>query len=208
MSAGAEAFAAQVNVSRETLERLETYDSLIRKWNKAINLVANSTLDDLWNRHFLDSAAAFSAVPTPSGRWVDLGSGGGFPGAVVAIMAAEVAPDLSVTCIEADIRKASFLRTLSVETGVPINVLSRRIEQAPPQNAQYLSARALAPLTQLLAHAEQHLDPTGTAIFLKGESWRQEVETALETYRFSVENIPSPTQHGAAILVIGGISRA
>lgn len=208
MNAEAEALSGIVDVSRETFDRLQSYANLIRKWNGTINLVSNATLGDLWTRHFLDSAAAFAAADVTGGRWVDLGSGGGFPGAVVAILAAEKAPDLKVTCIEADLRKATFLRTVSIETGVPIGILSRRIEQAPPQAAQVLSARALAPLGQLLGHAERHLSPDGIGVFLKGESWRSEVEDALETHRFSVENRPSPTNPGSAILVVGDIQRA
>ena len=94
MSAGESALKAHVDVSRETLDRLDIYAALIRKWNPTINLVAKSTLDDLWDRHFFDSAAAYTAANPKSGRWVDMGSGGGFPGAVVAILAAELAPEL------------------------------------------------------------------------------------------------------------------
>ena len=208
MRNGRAEFAAAFDVSRETLERLDTYESLIRKWNSTINLVSASTIDDIWTRHFHDSAAAFEVSPRRNGKWVDLGSGGGFPGAVAAIMAAEKTPELEFTCIETDLRKSAFLRTLSGATGVSIGVLSRRIEESPRQNAEVLSARALAPLPRLLSYAETHLGPDGRAIFLKGESWRKEVEEALETFRFSVENVPSPTNPGSAILVVGDISRA
>ncbi len=208
MSSDIAVWLSEMNVSRETLDRLRTYEALIRKWNKAINLVAPSTLDDLWNRHFQDSMSAFAACPINTGQWVDMGSGGGFPGAVVGIIAADIAPDIKVTCIETDQRKAAFLKTLSIETGVPINVLTQRIEDTPAQNADILSARALAPLNKLLGYAETHLSANGTAIFLKGATWRQEVKEALETFRFTVENKPSPTNPGSAILVIGDISRA
>ncbi|MDF0601278.1 16S rRNA (guanine(527)-N(7))-methyltransferase RsmG [Psychromarinibacter sp. C21-152] len=205
---GIEAFCDRVSVSRETLDKLSAYAALLEKWNPTINLVAASTLPELWTRHFLESAAAFEAANQSDGAWVDLGTGGGFPGAVVAILAQEKAPDLKVTCIEADLRKASFLRSLSATVGTPFHILSRRIEDAPPQQAQIVSARALAPLHRLLDHALRHLVPDGRAIFLKGESWRAEVEEALETFRFSVENRPSPTHPGSAILVVGDISRA
>lgn len=208
MSDEEQAFLSYLDVSRETLNRLGVYAELIRKWNKTINLVANSTIDDLWKRHFLDSAAVFQAAAPTEGTWVDLGSGGGFPGAVVAILAAEKRPDVTITCIEADVRKAAFLRTLSAETKVKFSVLSRRVEDTPPQKCRYLSARALSPLKVLLSHAERHLGAGGIAVFPKGENWRQEVEDALETYRFSVENKPSPTHPGSAILVVGDITRA
>ncbi len=208
MTNGREEFAAYTNVSRETLQRFDLYADLIKKWNRVINLVAPSTLDDLWTRHFLDSAALFKTVDVPDGKWVDLGSGGGFPGAVVAILASEKSTSLAVTCIESDVRKAAFLRTLSIETGVSFNVLSRRVEDTPAQNVDIVSARALAPLPKLLDYAIPHLKPGGKAVFLKGEHWQAEVEEALASHRFSVKNIPSPTNPKSAILVLGDISRA
>lgn len=202
---GLERFAA---VSRETTDRLNIYARLVAKWNGAINILGKSTEDEIWSRHFLESAAVFHAARCNQGRWLDLGSGGGFPGAVVAILAADVAPGLSVTCIEADIRKCAFLRTLSRETGVGFGVLSRRIEDVPPQKADMISARALAPLHRLLEHCDRHLAPGGRAVFPKGENWESEVSKALETWKFSVEKIPSPTKPGAVILTVGDIVRA
>ena len=207
MASDAIDFADRYGVSRETLDRLERYAELIVKWNRTINLVAKSTETELWSRHFVDSARAFTVAKTAIGSWLDLGSGGGFPGAVVAIMAAELAPDLSVTCIESDIRKASFLRTLSTTTGVPFGVLSRRIEEAPPHNANVVSARALSPLARLLEHADRHLANGGMAVFHKGETWREEIDKALETWDFSVEIHDSPTNPGSVLLTIGDLKR-
>ncbi len=203
-----QAFAEAWDVSRETLDRLERYEALIAKWNPAINLVARSTLDNIWTRHFADSAAAFAIAGLDRGKWVDLGSGGGFPGMVAAILAQEKAPEIQVICIESDIRKCEFLRTVARTLGLDVGVLSRRIEETPPQAAQVVSARALAPLPRLLDLAHRHLAPGGHAIFLKGANWRDEVETALETWRFAVENHPSPTSPDSAILRIGDIVRA
>jgi len=201
-----ENFQAHLDVSRETLDRLSQYEALVRKWNPTINLVAKSTLDDLWQRHFQDSAEVFLLAGVKTGKWVDLGSGGGFPGIVVAILARELAPDISVTCIESDLRKCEFMRTVSRAVGVPVGVISRRIEDVPPQNAAVVSARALAPLPRLMAYIERHLAPGGTALVHKGENWRQEVQTALDSWRFSVENHASPNHPNAAILKIRDIS--
>ncbi len=200
-------FAKRYGVSRETLDRLERYAELIIKWNRTINLVAKSTETEIWSRHFVDSAEAFVVGKSTSGSWLDMGSGGGFPGAVVAIVAADLAPDLAVTCIEADIRKASFLRTLSSTVDVPFGVLSRRIEETPPYNANVVSARALSPLTRLLEHAERHLADGGAAVFHKGETWQEEVNKALETWSFSVETHESPTNPGSVLLTIGDLKR-
>jgi 16S rRNA (guanine527-N7)-methyltransferase len=201
-------FAERFDVSRETLDRLDAYEALIRKWNPAINLVSKTTLDDLWARHFMDSAQTLNVTGAGHGRWVDLGSGGGFPGAVIALVAAEKAPDLSVTCIESDIRKCEFIRTVARTTGVPIKVMSRRIEEAPPQDAQYVSARALAPLSRLLSYVDRHLNAAGTAVLHKGEHWRAEVEDALESWRFSYENHPSPINPTSSILTVKDLARA
>ena len=202
-----ELFRVRFSVSRETTDRLSHYEDLIRKWNPTINLVAKSTLDEFWSRHFLDSAEVFSVANVKSGRWADLGSGGGFPGLVVAILAAELAPEISVTCVESDIRKCEFIRTVSRAVTVPVAVISRRIEDAPRQNAQVISARALAPLPRLIGYVERHLADGGVAVLHKGENWRQEVKTALESWRFSVEKHVNPGHPNSAILRIGDISR-
>lgn len=201
-------FQERFGVSRETIESLQAYAALIVKWNKVINLVAKSTVDDLWARHFVDSAEAFKASGATDGNWTDLGTGGGFPGMVAAIMAKELSPNIVVTCIESDIRKCEFLRTVSRATEVKVNILSRRIEESPPQNATVVSARALAPLSKLLGYVERHIANDGVAILLKGENWQGEVEAALETWTFSVENHKSLTHPDSVILKIGDLARA
>ena len=197
------------HVSRETRERLEIYAALLRKWNPRINLVARSTLDDLWTRHFEDSAQILDlAGPNPSGLWADLGSGGGFPGAVVAILAAARASNLSVACVESDQRKAAFLRTVSRETSVPFQILNARSEALPPLAATILSARALASLVELLFHAERHLAPGGTALFPKGVKYADELREAQNRWRFDCETATSSTDPNAVILKIGAVHRA
>ncbi|MDJ0827113.1 MAG: 16S rRNA (guanine(527)-N(7))-methyltransferase RsmG [Rhodobacter sp.] len=199
---------SNLNVSRETLDRLQVFSDLIRKWNQTINLIASSTLDQIWSRHIADSAAVFHAARVTDGSWVDLGAGAGLPGAVVAILANELAPALSVNCIESDVRKAAFIRTVARETGVPIGVITRRIEDAPPQFADIVSARALAPLPKLLEYCERHLKPGGRGVFPKGEAWQSEVSKALESWRFTVETQPSRTHPGSAVLIVGDVERA
>ena len=195
------------DVSRETSKRLAQFETLIRKWNPVINLVARSTLDDLRNRHFIDSAQIFDLAPVTARHWVDLGSGGGFPGMIVAILAACERQDLSVTLVESDQRKAAFLTTAARELGIPVRVLPARIETIPSLQADILSARALAPLDTLLAHAERHLAPGGTAIFPKGGNHQAEIDQALEHWTFSYQKEPSKTDASGVILIIGGISR-
>lgn len=199
---------APADVSRETAARLSAYAGLLRKWNPAINLVARSTLDDLEARHIADSAQLFDLAPPDARHWVDLGSGGGFPGLVIAILAAGRPHGLRVTLIESDQRKAAFLRTVARELGLDnVSVLDTRIEDTPPQRADVLSARALAPLAALLAFTERHLAPGGTALFPKGARADEELDAALASWRFEVQKIPSGTDPQAVILKIGGIAR-
>jgi 16S rRNA (guanine527-N7)-methyltransferase len=196
-----------LDVSRETLERLELYESLLRKWNPAINLVSRTTLSDAWSRHFVDSAQLLALAPVDAASWVDLGSGGGFPGLVIAILANELRPDLSVTLVESDQRKAAFLAEVARQIGVAVAVKAERAETLTPCNCDILSARALAPLKELLSLSMRHLKPGGVGLFLKGAQSGAELAEALETFRFTLQKIPSQTDPMAVILSVGGISR-
>jgi 16S rRNA (guanine527-N7)-methyltransferase len=195
------------NVSRETLQRLEHFRRLLEKWNRAINLISRAGTANVWHRHIEDSLQLFQIAAPSGGHWADLGSGGGLPGLVVAIVAIDHAPDLRVTLVESDQRKAAFLQAVIRETGCHATVLAERIESIKPLNANYLSARALAPLTTLLGYAQRHLAPGGTAILPKGATYQAEVDAALEHWRFSLKKHTSKTESEAVILTIRGISR-
>ena len=140
--------------------------------------------------------------------WVALGSGGGFPGLVVAILAQEMKPDLRVTLVESDLRKATFLRQASQALGVPVTVRTERIESLAPQNADVLSARALASLADLLGYAERHLRADGLAIFPKGARWAEELAQARTMWAFDPYSRQSLSEAEAAILEIRNIHRA
>lgn len=195
-------FISRCDVSRETLDMLEIYAELLKSWNRKINLVSPKTLDNLWTRHFLDSAQVFSHSG-PVSHWVDLGSGGGFPGAVVALLAG---PEQKTTLIESDQRKAAFLRNLARETS-GFEVIAARIEEVVPQEADCVSSRALAPLPELLSYVTRHLKPTGRALLPKGRNARAEMDQALEHWRFDCETYPSETDPEAVILSLGEIER-
>jgi 16S rRNA (guanine527-N7)-methyltransferase len=194
-----------MNVSRETQERLDIYLELLRKWSPKINLVSPASLKDAARRHFDDSLQIASLTPEGAKSWIDMGSGGGFPGAVVAIALA--GSGLEITLIESDQRKAAFLRTVSRETKTPFKVIAQRIEDVPAMNSDVVSARALAPLADLLEYAEPHLVPHGKALFMKGGSWRNEVRDAQKIWRFTCDAHTSMTNPDAAVLEIGGLSR-
>lgn len=194
-------------VSRETQDRLSAYASLVRKWNSKINLVAPSTLDAVEDRHIADCMQITEAVADPKGKWVDIGSGGGFPGIVIATAFQE--RDLEIVLVESDQRKSTFLRTVIRELSLSrTSVLSSRIEAVPPQHADHLSARALAALPELLGYCQLHLKSEGTAYFMKGRTWPEEVAVAKQDWRFSVDPIPSITDQDAAILRISEVSHA
>lgn len=199
--------AEGLNVSRETFARLEKYVALIEKWTPKINLISKSSLPDIWTRHILDSLQVYHAGPAAFGRWLDLGSGGGLPGIVVAIMAEESSDQQNVCMVESDGRKAAFLRAAIRETGVSGTVICERIEELPPQNADVVSARALADLGSLLGYADRHLAKGGMALFSKGMSWEKELAVALNQWSFSYEPLKSETEDGSVILRIGDIAR-
>lgn len=194
------------DVSRETLERLEQYEALVRKWNPKINLVSKTTLDDFRHRHVTDSVQIVSLAGEVT-NWADFGSGGGMPGLVAAIILAEKQPGARVTLVESDKRKAAFLRVASQELGIQTQIVSRRIEDSPNLNADVISARALAPLAKLLDYAQLHLAEDGLCLFLKGENYEQEIAESLESWRFQSEVLPSQTNPSAVILRIKDIRR-
>ena len=202
-----EAFQVEFDVSRETMGLLDEYAALLRKWNPAINLVAKSTINALWQRHFHDSAQIFRFQSDNPCRWVDLGSGGGFPALVLAAMAKEISSETHFTLVESDLRKSTFLRTVIRDLGLNAIVITARIEELEGLSADIVTARALAPLDKLLEFSNPHLSPSGTAIFPKGDRFLEEITEAKVKWRFDLEEITSKTNPTGAILKIGGISR-
>lgn len=193
-------------LSLETKERLQAFEGLVRKWNPTINLVSKESLAHLRARHILDSAQIFALSPVQSGIWCDLGSGGGFPGLVVAILASERAPGLEMKLVESDHRKSTFLREAARQLGLSVTVISERIESVPPLAAAVLSARALGPLPVLCQFAERHLAPSGVALFAKGARFESEVAEARKRWTFDLNVHQSKTNDDAAILEIRNIA--
>lgn len=185
----------QLAVSRETVERLAAYAGLLRHWQTRINLVGPDTLASLWQRHMLDSAQLWPLIPAGARRLVDLGSGAGFPGLVLAILGA---PDVHL--VESDARKGAFLREAARVTATPITLLTRRVEQIPPLAADVITARALAPLPRLLTWAVPHLAPGGQCLFLKGRGAEDELTAAAKDWKIAPRRIPSLTDPDGTIL--------
>ena len=196
-----------VAVSRETMDRLDGFVSLLTRWNSKINLVAPATIPNMWQRHIEDSAQVFTLAPKNAHQWVDLGSGGGLPGVVCAILAAEHMPDCRFTLIESDKRKSAFLMVVARELALQIEVLPVRAEDVPPKKADVVSARALAPLPQLLAWVDRHLADGGIALLPKGKTWEEELATARADWMFHVVSHISQTDPAARLLAIKELSR-
>ena len=199
---------AWLNVSRETLDRLFSFCDLVEKWNPAINLISKSGIAEIWNRHIIDSAQLFQQMPDRAREWCDLGSGGGFPGIVLAILAKQLQPNAQVILVESDRRKSVFLAQASRLLDIDVRVKTQRIEELEPQNADVLSARALAPLSDLCGYAYRHLKPDGVAIFPKGAAALLEIEQAQKLWRFDYSLTQSYTDSTAHILSVRGIRRA
>ena len=205
-----EAFAAQFDVSRETLTSLLAYQALLGRWQQRINLVGPATLDDFWARHAADSAQLL-ALAGDQRIWLDLGSGGGFPGLIVAIMLTESGGHVHL--VESDGRKAAFLRTVAREVDVPASVHNRRAEElamvgeAFLADVQVISARALAPLPDLLELVAPFFNSSTIALLHKGAGWQDELTRAEQCWNIDVEALPSRTHDAARILHLRHLSR-
>jgi 16S rRNA (guanine527-N7)-methyltransferase len=203
-------FQRTFGVSRETIERLKIYEALLRKWQPTINLVAPSTMESIWHRHFADSAQILRLVPLIRPiRWLDLGAGAGFPGLVSAVLLCDQTAS-RVILVESDSRKAAFLREVVRETGiaasVTVDIAVSRIEtlanQARIGAVDVISARALAPLPKLLRLALPFFQSETTGLFLKGREVGAEVAAAQQVFEFDAELQSSLTDLDAGIVVI------
>ncbi len=196
------------NVSRETVIKLEVLCEMVVRWNRTINLIGTASIDTIDLRHIADSEQILSYAPQSPSHWLDLGSGGGFPGLVVAAHLAEQSPDCRVTLIESDRRKAVFLREASRAMRLTTHVLAERIESVPKQNADVISARALAPLDLLLQMANHHAVAHCTCLFLKGHRADHEIESAkAKGWSFELQQHKSQTEPTGVILAVGKIKR-
>jgi 16S rRNA (guanine527-N7)-methyltransferase len=209
MSAGfGEPTADSLNVSRETFARLEVIVAQVRKWQPRINLISPGTLPEIWLRHIADSLQLWTLVSNAR-KWVDIGSGGGFPGLVIAAMMAEF-PEARTTLIESNAKKCAFLRETSRLAALPVDVICGRIEQVLPGfegPVDVVSARALASLDQLLHMTSPLIARGATGLFPKGQDVDGEIAEASRTWLFAPDLIQSETEANARIVVVTAIQR-
>lgn len=206
---GPTGFAEAFKVPRETIHRLTRYAELLAHWQKSTNLVAPSTLPALWSRHFADSAQLAKLAPEAR-LWLDLGSGAGFPGLVVALLNAGT-PDFHMHLVEANRKKCAFLAEVARETDARVTVHAMRIEAlaegADRPIPEIVSARALAPLPQLLELAAPFFGTNTRGLFLKGRDADAEIETARDTWTFDARLHRSLTSADSHILEIANLQR-
>ena len=207
--AGSGDFAGAFAVSRETLRRLEIYADLLHRWQKTINLVAPSTVSEVWHRHFADSAQLLALAPAGSLTWLDLGSGAGFPGLVIGCLLAD-RPGSRVILIESDVRKCAFLGEVVRQTGlaalVAVDIVAERIESGANTSkvgaVDVISARALAPMQRLLGWCQPFFGPETVALLPKGRDAVAEIETARLSWRFDAVLAPSQTSDDGHVVVV------
>jgi 16S rRNA (guanine527-N7)-methyltransferase len=190
------------HVSRETQQALERFVALLIRWNRTVNLIARGDEPFLWQRHIADSLQLAALMHPPPERAIDLGSGAGFPGLILAL-----ATGVSFELIEADQRRAAFLREAARVTAAPAHVHAVRIERAALTPAALITARALAPLPKLLALAAPLLAPAGTCLFLKGAQVQAELTDAATEWHMQADRIASRIDRHACILRISNLSR-
>jgi 16S rRNA (guanine527-N7)-methyltransferase len=195
-------FSVLTDVSRETIERLEAYAALLASWSARINLVSHATLADVWRRHLLDSAQLLPLIPAGSRSLVDLGSGAGFPGLVLAILGVP-----GVELVEADSRKAAFLREATRVTGAEVIIRGCRIEAAPRHAVDVVTARGCAPLDRLLTLSEGFIGRQTTCLFLKGERAEEELTVASKAWTMAISRHPSRADPRGVVLSLQQVVR-
>lgn len=200
-------FCDTYNVSRETFLKLKTYQTMLAEWQQKFNLVSSTTLEDSWSRHFLDSAQLFPLLPKSAKVMYDFGSGAGFPGMVLAIMASEKMPELQVNLVESTTKKTLYLNAVREATGTKVNVLNQRIENLPPAKADVITSRALASLNDLLGYAVRFCKTETICIFPKGKKYAEELAEAHKHWKFKCEILPSQQSDEGRILIISNLSK-
>jgi 16S rRNA (guanine527-N7)-methyltransferase len=195
-------FQKLTNVSRETLDRLIRYVDLLTAWNARINLVGRNTLGDVWRRHILDSAQIYPHIPQGAQVLIDLGSGAGLPGLILSILGVP-----EVHLVESDARKAVFLREAVRVTSATASVHARRIDRMKPVVAQVVTARALAPLTELLEISERFRGSGTICLFPKGETAQEELTDAIKQWKMTAHQSPSLSDPSGCILRLENITR-
>ena len=195
-------FMEKYNVSRETFEKLKTYECLLKEWQTKFNLVSNSTLENAWERHFLDSVQLFKLIPQTAKTLMDFGSGAGFPGMVIAIMANAKTPYLKVSLVESTTKKTLYLNEVKKQVGVEVEIINERIEKIKPHIVDVITSRAMTSLDALLQYALPFCGKKTVCIFPKGKKYAEELREAQKKWCFNYQIVDSEQSDEGKILVI------
>ena len=195
------------NVSRETIEKLKTFQNMVLEWNSKFNLISKSSESDIWQRHIIDSLQLQQFITAKDKILYDFGSGAGFPAIVLAIVSEEIFPDLQISLIESIGKKVIFLNEVKNTLNLNINVIQNRIENLKLPKADIITSRALASLDKLLKYAIPFCNKNTKLVFPKGEKWQEEITTAQKEWSFDFESFPSQTSQTRKILYIKNIRR-
>ena len=195
------------NVSHETYKKLLSYEEILKKWQKKINLVSNNTLSDAWDRHFIDSIQVYSLLPKENSKLVDFGSGAGFPGLVLALLSTENNDGIRVTLVESDLRKTLFLKEVARQLSIDVEIVNKRIESNEHCLYNVITARALASLDLLFEYAYPFTGNNTKLVFLKGQNYKEEIKKAKENWSFELEEQQSITNSESVILKITNLEK-
>ncbi len=197
-----EDFARETGAGEKTLQKFHRYESLIKEWNERAGLVGDSTLPQIWHRHFLDSAQLLPLLPKGPGTIADIGSGAGFPGLVLALLGVK-----NITLFERNTKKAGFLQEVIREFALPVEILNLTAEEYQGAPFDVITARALAPLEELLTLSRRMRKPSTICLFLKGKNLDAEIREAQKEWELpDLRRIPSLTDSSGAILRLTGVT--
>ncbi len=203
-----EAFRSDYNVSRETLSALLNYEMQLLNWNRRINLIAKSTESDIWTRHFRDCAQLIQYIPSKCRKILDIGTGAGFPGLVLAIMSKGQRPNLHYSLLDESAKRCAFLREIVRASGANASIINSKIEEFNNDGFDLIVSRAFAPLERLFHQAAPHLNGEGNLLLLKGEEAEKELESARKKWSFTYKSYKSETNPNGVILFISELQSA
>lgn len=200
-------FQSDFDVSRETMEALDRYQALLKKWATQINLVGPSTLSHFWGRHVLDSAQLLPLAGKGVKQLADFGSGAGLPGLVLAALLTQFTPNNQVTLVEVSAKRCGFLREAVRALGVNVTIVQDKIENVPPKPVDFVTARAFAPLEKLLNYAHPWTELGARILFLKGEEVQREIDQASTNWAFQSRINTSITDSRGCVIEILDLKR-
>jgi 16S rRNA (guanine527-N7)-methyltransferase len=203
-----EEFCSYQHVSRETFNKFEIFIEVLLKWQKSVNLISNSTINTIWKRHFLDSAQLYTYSQDIKGNILDIGSGAGFPGMILAMMG-----NNNVNLIESDQKKCIFMREVARLTNTKVKIYNCRIEDLDYMKPELIISRALAPLSKLIEYVDNHMNKnieenkvTPKLLFLKGKNYNNEIYDLLKIKKLEIDIFPSITDDFGKVLYIKNIN--